>query len=136
MFLSNMSKRQRLTSTFFPDCKKIFLADKLLDFVSSDKVSLEELGTTKKLCITFLLRSGLLFCFNPSSTWAHGVTVSTFLSLSFSDFVAVRRNDSTKPIPFFCCFEALVCFHGWRSVAVLKNARILLFKIRFAFKSA
>ena len=39
----------------------------LLDFVLPDKVSLEELGTTKKLCITFLLRSGLLFCFNPSS---------------------------------------------------------------------
>ena len=67
--------------------------------------------------------------------WAHGVTVSTFLFLSFSDFVAVRRNDSTKQISFFCCLEALVCFHVWRSVAVLKNARILLFKIRFAFNS-
>ena len=55
-------KKTKTDYDFFPDCKKIFLADKLLDFVSSDKVSLEELGTTKKLCITFLLRSGLLFC--------------------------------------------------------------------------
>ena len=48
-------------------CQKIFFADKLLNFVLLDKVTLEELGTTKKLCITFLLRSGQLIYFDPSS---------------------------------------------------------------------
>ena len=38
--------------------KKIFLANKLLDFVSPDKGTHEELGTIIKPCITFLLRSG------------------------------------------------------------------------------
>ena len=61
-----MSKSRRLTSTFFPD-KKNCLADMLVNFFLLDKVTLEEHGTTKKLSITFLLRSGQLICFDPSS---------------------------------------------------------------------
>ena len=66
MFLSNMSKSRRLTSTFFPD-KKNCLADMSVNFFLLDIVTLEEHGTTKKLSITFLLRSGQLICFDPSS---------------------------------------------------------------------
>ena len=66
LFLSNMSKSRRLTSTFFPD-KRNRLADMLVNFFLLDKVTLEEHGTTKKLSITFLLRSGQLICFDPSS---------------------------------------------------------------------
>ena len=61
-----MSKSRRLTSTFFPN-KKNCLADMLVNFFLLDKVTLEEHGTTKKLSITFLLRSGQLICFDPSS---------------------------------------------------------------------
>ena len=39
-------------------CKKNFLADMLVNFFLLDKVTLLEYGTTKKLCITFLLRLG------------------------------------------------------------------------------
>ena len=39
-------------------CKKDFLAGMLLNFFSLDKVTLLEHETTKKLCITFLLRLG------------------------------------------------------------------------------
>ena len=39
----------------------------LVNFFLLDKVTLEEHGTTKKLSITFLLRSGQLICFDPSS---------------------------------------------------------------------
>ena len=61
-----MSKSRKLTSTFFCN-KKNCLADMLVNFFLLDKVTLEEHGTTKKLSITFLLRSGQLICFDPSS---------------------------------------------------------------------
>ena len=78
-----MSKSRRLTSTFFPD-KKNCLADMLVNFFLLDKVTLEEHGTTKKLSITFLLRSGQLICIDPSSinmatqTDQYGINQSTW----------------------------------------------------------
>ena len=66
----------------------------------------------------------------------HGVAGSNSLFFTLNNFDAVRRTDPTKPTSFFSCFKALVCFHKWRTVAVLKNARILLSKIHFALKSA
>ena len=81
-----MSKSRRLTSTFFPD-KKNCLADMLVNFFLLDKVTLEEHGTTKKLSITFLLRSGQLICFDPSSirvcsrrVYMHGIDKSLSIS--------------------------------------------------------
>jgi len=54
------------------------------------------------------------------------MAVSTFLFLSLSDFVAVRRNNTIKPISFIGCPGVYVSSWWWQEVATQKNARILI----------
>ena len=118
----NVSKSRKPTSTFFPD-KKNWLADMLVNFVLLDKVTLEEHGTTKKLCITFLLRSGQLIYFDPSSINLK-IKIQVYGLLWPTSYGSTEwLNDRMTVLPIFLVLTSLIPGHQSR---LGKSVKLLL----------